>query len=166
MTDTEQLLSDSIDKISELAIENHRLKAQVKELLEENKNLRDNYEQYKATAEPTIKELQHKIDSLQGYLDHDIEYDIEQENLKLKAYNEKLLNSDIEKHNKIVSLEAEKEQLKKRNGELAGQKASLERWFGEAKSIIKSLIDRTYGEGWNYSLDVKVKAEKFLRSEE
>lgn len=80
--------------------------------LEENKNLRDNYEQYKATAEPTIKELQQKIDSLQGYLDHDIEYDIEQENIKLKAYNEKLLNSDIEKHNKIVSLKAQIEKMK------------------------------------------------------
>ena len=32
MTDTEQLLSDSIDKISELSIENHRLKAQIEEL--------------------------------------------------------------------------------------------------------------------------------------
>ena len=56
-----------------------------KDLLEENKNLRDNYEQYKAMAEPTIKEL--------------------------KAYNEKLLNSDIEKHNKIVSLEAQTKEL-------------------------------------------------------
>lgn len=31
---------------------------------------------------------------------------------KLKAYNEKLLDSDIEKHNKIVSLEMEIEKLK------------------------------------------------------
>ena len=29
--------------------------------LEENKNLRDNYEQYKATAEPTIKELKERL---------------------------------------------------------------------------------------------------------
>ena len=32
MTDTEQLLSDSIDKISELSIENHRLKAQIEKM--------------------------------------------------------------------------------------------------------------------------------------
>lgn len=30
---------------------------------------------------------------------------LEEENAKLKAYNEKLLNGDIEKHNKIVELE-------------------------------------------------------------
>jgi hypothetical protein len=34
------------------------------------------------------------------------------ENADLKAYNEKLLNSDIEKHNKIVELEAEIDNLK------------------------------------------------------
>ena len=59
---------------------------QIAELQEENKNLRDNYELHKAATEPTIKELQ--------------------------AYNEKLLNSDIEKHNKIVSLEAQIEEAK------------------------------------------------------
>lgn len=31
---------------------------------------------------------------------------------ELQAYNEKLLNSDIEKHNKIVSLEAQIEKMK------------------------------------------------------
>ena len=70
------------------------LKEKYFECLKENKNLRDNYEQYKATAEPTIKEL--------------------------KTYNEKLLDSDIEKHNKIVSLEAQIE---------------------EAKEIIKEMLD-------------------------
>lgn len=58
------------------------------------------------------EELQQKIDSLQGYLDHDIEYDIEQKNKELEAYNEKLLNSDIEKHNKIVELQAQIEKMK------------------------------------------------------
>lgn len=33
----------------------------------------------------------------------------------------------------------------------------------EAKEIIKRLIKETYGEGWNYSLQVKVEAEKFLK---
>jgi len=75
---------------------------------------------------------------------------------ELKAYNEKLLDGDIEKHNKIV-------ELQNRNGELAGQKASLERWLGKAKEIIKRLLKATYGEGWNYSLQVKVEAEKFLK---
>lgn len=75
---------------------------------------------------------------------------------ELKAYNEKLLDGDIEKHNKIV-------ELQNRNGELAGQVASLNRWFSEAKEIIKRLLKATYGEGWNYSLQVKVEAEKFLK---
>lgn len=56
-------------------------------------------------------------------------------------------------------------ELKKRNGELAGQKASLERWLSEAKALIKNLIRVTYDEGWNYSLDWKVKAEEFLKED-
>ena len=39
--------------------------------------------------------------------------ELEKENAELKAYNEKLLDSDIEKHNKIVELEKELEQTKK-----------------------------------------------------
>ncbi|MBO6130947.1 MAG: hypothetical protein J6P28_03165 [Treponema sp.] len=38
-------------------------------------------------------------------------------------------------------LQEENAKLKKRNGELAGQKASLTRWFGEAKSIIRELMN-------------------------
>lgn len=33
----------------------------------------------------------------------------------------------------------------------------------QAKEIIRNLLRVTYGEGWNYSLDVKVKAEDFLK---
>ena len=33
----------------------------------------------------------------------------------------------------------------------------------KAKELIKDIIRVTWGEGWNYSLDVKVKAEKFLK---
>lgn len=43
-----------------------------------------------ADLEKVSKELQRKIDQLQGFLDHDIEYDIEQENLRLKEYIEKM----------------------------------------------------------------------------
>ena len=35
--------------------------------------------------------------------------------------------------------------------------------LAKAKEIIKRLIKETYGEGWNYSLQVKVEAEKFLK---
>lgn len=33
----------------------------------------------------------------------------------------------------------------------------------KAKDIIRNLLRVTYGEGWNYSLDWKVKAEDFLK---
>lgn len=37
--------------------------------------------------------------------------------------------------------------------------------LAEAREIIKNLLRVTYGEGWNYSLDWKVKAEQFLKDE-
>ena len=46
------------------------------------------------------EQLQHKIDQLQGFLDHDIEYDIEQENLRLKAQIEKMKCCEICNHNR------------------------------------------------------------------
>lgn len=105
----------------------------------------------------------------------------ELENLKnneiaeLKAYNEKLLDGDIEKHNKIVELQAEVISLKNKcrqyeNGyayeKLYELRAQAENKLDEAKEIIKRLLKATYGEGWNYSLQVKVEAEKFLKESE
>ena len=80
----------------------------------------------------------------------------EEENTKLKAYNEKLLDGDIEKHNKIVEL---KEQV----DALANVNIKAQNIIGKAKELIKRLLKATYGEGWNYSLQVKVEAEKFLK---
>ena len=37
--------------------------------------------------------------------------------------------------------------------------------ISKAKEIIENIIRVTWGEGWNYSLDWKVKAEQFLNSE-
>ena len=34
-----------------------------------------------------------------------------------------------------------------------------------AKNIIRNIIRVTWGEGWSYSLDVKVKAEQFLKED-
>ena len=33
----------------------------------------------------------------------------------------------------------------------------------KAKELIKNIIRVTWGEGWNYGLDLKVKAEQFLK---
>ena len=46
---------DYLKKVTELEDKNEKLQ-------EENKNLRDNYELYKAMAEPTIKELKEKLE--------------------------------------------------------------------------------------------------------
>lgn len=39
----------------------------------------------------------------------------------------------------------------------------LEVQLTEAKDLVRNLLRVTYGEGWNYSLDWKVKAEQFLK---
>ena len=120
--------------------------------------------------------------------------ELEEENTKLKAYNEKLLDGDIEKHNKIVELEGKLNNLAKvAEVRLANwQKCAkdievltkdkdyfsdaldkqieatlkLLKEFYKAKELIKRLLKATYGEGWNYSLQVKIEAEKFLKESE
>lgn len=94
--------------------------------------------------------------------------DLEKENAELKAYNEKLLDGDIEKHNKIVELTEKCRQYEigyayERLYEL---RVEAESKLTRAKELIKRLIKATYGEGWNYSLQVKVEAEKFLKESE
>ena len=69
-----------------------------------------------------------------------------------EAYIKKLLQSDIDKHNKIAALSRKVYDLQKQSDQLT-----------EAKEIIKNIIRVTWGEGWNYSLDWKVKAEQFLK---
>ena len=100
------------------------------------------------------------------YCQHDNRF---KRNKEFAELNDKLNNLSSVAEVRLANwqkYEKENAELKKRNGELAGQKASLERWFGEAKELIKRLIKATYGEGWNYSLQVKVEAEKFLKESE
>ena len=70
---------DNEQIIKVLINENNYLRSQqgfyLKELTEKNKQ---------------IEELQHRLDSLQGYHDHDIEYNIEQRNKELEAQIEKM----------------------------------------------------------------------------
>lgn len=102
---------------------------------------------------------------------HDNRFKRNKEFAELKAYNEKLLDGDIEKHNKIVELQKEnaelKEELKDANEKVVhlacNQNKDLKYKLTKAKEIIKRLLKATYGEGWNYSLQVKVEAEKFLK---
>lgn len=65
----------------------------IAELEKENKTLEGCLlaeQEHTLMLEKENKELQRKIDQLQGFLDHDIEYDIEQENLRLKEQIEKM----------------------------------------------------------------------------
>lgn len=63
---------------------------------------------------------------------------------------------------KPEELEKEIARLKKRNSELAGQKASLERWFGEAKEIIKDLLQCLPKENIEGIYEITEEAEQFL----
>lgn len=66
-----------------------------------------------------------------------------------------------------------KEELEKENAELKENFRICEKNadtyfdnFTKAKEIIKNIIRVTWGEGWSYSLDWKVKAEQFLEEME
>ena len=60
----------------------------------------------------------------------------------------------------------ENAELKKRNVILAGQKASLERWFGEAKEIIEGLMRFCRCFAQHHTEDIRYKeAEQFISGE-
>ena len=66
----------------------------------------------------------------------------------------------------IHRLEKENEELKDYGSEGLQAYLKLEKQLNEAKDLIRNLLRATYGEGWNYSLQVKVEAEKFLKESE
>lgn len=81
----------------------------------------------------------------------------------LRMYYEKSYQ-EIEPYLKdayIKELEEENTELKKRNGKLSGQKASLESWLGEAKNLIKDLLGCLYSVEYDSLSDLE-KAERFL----
>ena len=104
--------------------------------------------------------------------------------MELKEQNNKLLDvinnqdvkiADLEKENAENESEARElnirlDRLIKENVELKEQIKQIEKvsdynadQLTKAKDLIKNIIRITWGEGWNYSLDVKVKAEQFLK---
>lgn len=68
----------------------------------------------------------------------------------------RFMEKDKESSDVIKTLCSRIRQLQKDCGELREREKKL-------KEIIKNIIRITWGEGWNYSLDVKVKAEQFLK---
>lgn len=69
--------------------------------------------------------------------------DLEKENAELKDKLNNLSNVAAVRLANWQRYEKENTELKKRNGELAGQKASLQRWLGEAKIIIQDLLSNS-----------------------
>ena len=69
---------------------------------------------------------------------------------------------------RIEELEKENAELKNRNSELAGQKASLERWYGEAKELIGKLSSSlsVVGECEEEECELLNRAEEFLKEVE
>ena len=103
--------------------------------------------------------------------------ELEKENAELKENIENLEGIKLSQGSALEteymineSLKEEKAELKKRNGELAEQKASLERWLGEAKGIIRSLLFHMNKDTFSVVYETKEesisKAETFLEEEE
>ena len=93
------------------------------------------------------------------------------ENLEgIKLVQETALNKE---YNIVEQLQKENEELKDKNkaleqyADLADVKVDeVESKLTEAKEIIRNLLRVTYGGEWNYSLEWKVKAGKFLKEVE
>ena len=64
---------------------------------------------------------------------------------------------------RIKELKEENTKLKERNAELAGQKASLERWFSEAKAIIGKYYNCNPSCDYSSYEDAYKHAEQFLK---
>jgi len=92
--------------------------------------------------------------------------DFEKENAELKAYNEKLLNGDIEKHNKIVELVNENAELKKGLSVVNASNGFNKEQLAEAKEVIKDLIEEYHDfcrlHGFLTESNCITRAEQFL----
>jgi hypothetical protein len=94
-----------------------------------------------AELESKIADLKSNFDYILGGKDLKIR-ELEKENAELK---EKIEVLECDNYNANCNLDLITDQLTK------------------AKDLIKNIIRITWGEGWNYSLDWKVKAEQFLQ---
>ena len=89
---------------------------------------------------------------------------------RIKHLEESLLYVTEKSVRQIAELEKENVKLKNRNSELAGQKASLERWYGEAKELLREYIRINLLPPIERNFDDEVKlfeqAEQFLKESE
>lgn len=83
------------------------------------------------------------------------------DDVDFKASKEAYLAGAKPREKRIAELEAIARNTKAVDESFALQTIQL----SKAKELIQNLIRVTWGEGWSYSLDWKVKAEQFLNSE-
>ena len=134
------------------------------EILKAVAKVKSDYHELCNLKDMRIKELEQKLEKTEKDLaDYQFNYptikELEQENARLTT-NEK-------------SLLAERKIIVKENAELNRQLEEAdnatdcfnrqEEIIEQAKELLKNIIRVTWGEGWNYSLDWKVKAEQFLK---
>lgn len=97
----------------------------------------------------------------------DINQELVEENESLKTQIKKM---ECLSEKRIAELEKENAKLKNRNSELAGYKASLERWYGEAKELLREYIRINLLPPIERNFDDEVKlfeqAEQFLKDSE
>lgn len=88
---------------------------------------------------------------------------LEKENAELQ---QKWLNESYEKAKLIEKWKHNGENIIQECKDIEGAKTYYEHQLIKAKDLIHNLLRVTWGEGWNYSLDWKVKAEQFLKENE
>lgn len=108
--------------------------------------------------ERIIKQLEHRIELKRETVKL---YKIR--NKELKDENNKLLDVINNQDVKIADLEKQNELIAQEGGKSETKRILAETKLEQAKEIIRNIIRVTWGEGWNYSLDVKARAEQFLK---
>jgi len=139
------------------------------------------------SREKHIAELEKACNETQELLDKQIEvtYKLIEENTELKELHESdkksltLIAKKGEELEKVLSNSLSCKNCSENKGGLICQKEyedkclvqkiqyikELQEENAELKELLKNIIRVTWGEGWNYSLDWKVKAEQFIKDE-
>ena len=106
-----------------------------------------------------IKELKDKVEMLDFFYESN-------------GFKNRSLTNSVQIADYINKLEKENDELQemydtclRENTGLKIHNAYVEKKLTEAERIIREVLKKTYGEGWNYSLDAKVRAENFLKGD-
>ena len=143
--------------------ENRLLGERCNQLLKDKGELTDKIADIKANCDLAIEGRDVKIKELEQELT--VEKDQHQEEINLHLHAEDYIK-ELEKENAELKAEIENDRDLPTVAYMQGaekQKKKDEKQLAKAKDLIENIIRVTWGEGWNYSLDWKVKAEQFLK---